>query len=555
MSAVQEPAASAGWPQPDLLFRVGSIETFDAVVGAACSLAVKDGRVFAVGRGAHDLDELCAPATKVIDDPRLHILPGFHDTHIHQFEGGLNLLTVQLDGVSCVDDIVARMRTAAGHKPAGTWLVSAKNWHESSLREGRLPTADDLDRASTGHPLCVRRGSHAVVVNRRALELAGVSKATSDSPGGQIVRDGRGRPNGQLLGDPAVDLVGRLLPPTSFAERVEGLARCCRLYNARGIAAIRDPGIATDDFAVYQELWAAGRLTVRSEVMLRLNEGWTRQRMQAELDRWGLRTGFGDDMLRVGGVKLFVDGRIEDAALREPYHDDPAWRGRLHLDRATLTAVVAEIVDRGWDVGCHAVGDAAMDVVLDAYAQVLADRPDMQPHRLVVEHALLATSAQQRRAAALGVGVSLHPPLLYAFSSDIRRSWGDARANTALAVKSWVESGALVAAGSDGNVPPFDPLLAVWTMVTRQTASEGRLGIGEAIDRHTAFGLYTVASARLLPRGGRTGALVPGQPADLAAFDVNLMTCPVDRLPSASPVLTLVGGEAVFDPQGRCAIR
>ncbi|HEX6446097.1 MAG TPA: amidohydrolase, partial [Streptosporangiales bacterium] len=524
--------------QADLLIRAGSVETFDAAAGVVRSLAVRDGRVLAVGREPGDLDDLAGATTTVLDDPGLHVLPAFHDTHVHQYEGGLNLLTVQVAGVACVDELVAAMGDAAARQPPGTWLVSAKNWHESTLREGRLPTADELDRVSTEHPVCVRRGSHAVVVNRRALQLAHITADTADPPGGRIGRAPDGRPDGRLLGDPAVELVARLLPPVTFAERVEGLARCCRLFNAHGIASARDPGIATADFAVYQHLWAAGALTVRSEVMLRLDEGWSPRRMRAELDRWGLRTGFGDDLLTIGGVKMFVDGRIEDAALREPYENDPGWFGTLHIDEPTLTAMVADAVERGWDVGCHAVGDAAMDVVLGAYARVLGDRPNLSPHRLVVEHALLSTEEQRRRAAALGIGVSLHPPLLHAFGSDIRRCWGEKRANAALAVRDWVESGARVAAGSDGNVPPFDPLLAIWTMLTRGTASAGRLGCDQAVDRRTAFRLYTVDAARLVPRGNRSGTLVPGRPADLVAYTEDPLGCPVDLLPDVAPALT-----------------
>lgn len=539
--------------QADLLIRAGSVETFDAKAGVVRSLATRDGRVLAVGREPGDLDDLAGSATTVVDDPGLHVLPAFHDTHVHQYEGGLNLLTVQVAGVRDIAGLVAAMRDAAARQPPGSWLVSAKNWHESTLREGRLPTVDEMDLASTEHPVCVRRGSHAVIVNRPALELAGVTADTADPPGAQIGRDPNGRPDGRLIGDPAVDLVTRLLPPVTFAERVEGLARCCRLFNAHGIASARDPGIATDDFAVYQHLWAAGALTVRSEVMLRLDEGWPPERMRAELDRWGLRTGFGDDLLTVGGVKMFVDGRIEDAALCEPYDNDPAWTGALHIDEPTLTGMVAEAVDRGWDVGCHAVGDAAMDVVLAAYARVLGDRPGLSPHRLVVEHALLSRPEQRRRAASIGIGVSLHPPLLHAFGSDIRRCWGDKRANAALAVRDWVESGARVAAGSDGNVPPFDPLLAIWTMVTRGTASAGPLGTDQAVDRRTAFRLYTVDAARLVPRGDRSGTLAPGRLADLVAYTENPLTCDVDLLPDLAPALTVVGGTPVFDRDGRCA--
>lgn len=542
-------------PRAEVLIRAASIETFDDSVGRVRSLAIAGGRVVAVGRGRDELDGLSGPDTRVIDDGALHVIPAFFDTHVHQYEGGLNLLTVQVDGIRTISDLVDRMRVAATASPSGSWIVSAKNWHESTLRERRLPVANELDQASPDHSVYVRRGSHTAVVNTNGLRLAGITRDTPDPPGGTIGRDGHGEPNGQLLGDPALDLVAGLLPPVTFEQRVEGLEKACRLFNSRGIGSVREPGIATEDFRVYQRLWEERRLTVRSQVMVRLNEGWPTGRMLGEIARWGLQTGFGDDLFRIGGVKLFVDGRIEDAALRDPYATDPGWRGRLHLDRSAIVQVASAAVGVGWDVGCHTVGDAAMDEVLGAYEQILRDHPGLDARRLVIEHALLATPEQLRKAAALGIGLSIHPPLLYAFGSDILRCWGEPRANSALALRDWVKSRALVAAGSDGCVPPFDPLLAIWTMVTRGTASAGVLGPDQALDRRTAFELYTVAGARLFRRSEERGTLTPGQAADLTAFCEDPLSCPADQIPSLSPVMTVVGGRPVFDPEGRALVQ
>ncbi len=236
--------------------------------------------------------------------------------------------------------------------------------------------------------------------------------------------------------------------------------------------------------------------------------------------------------------------------LSEPHEHDPSSHGILYIERDVLQQAVEHAVERGWEVGCHAVGDVAVETVLDAYEAVLRRHTFLRPGALVIEHAMIAPHRLRRRAIDLGVGISVHPPIQYAFGSDILECWGSERAASASPVD-WVNEGALVAAGSDGNVPPWDPLLAIWMLVTRGTKVAGVQGADQGVDVRTAFSLYTVAGARLLGEDTWRGPLAPGRRADLIAFRRDPLKCDVDDLPALSPVFTLVGGRPVFDPEGR----
>ncbi|MHB1467551.1 MAG: amidohydrolase [Solirubrobacteraceae bacterium] len=520
----------------DLILSADAIHPFDGTAHTYRELAVKGRMILALGETPGSLDALAGPRTKRVALGGA-IAPGFHDTHVHHFEGALELRTVQVQDVAGIQELVEAIELAARAQPEGTWIVSSRNWHESALRDQRLPTAAELDGATERHPVCVRRGSHLVIANSRALQDAGLPPS-----------------DGQLIGDEAIAPVLHLLPELSFEEKVAALAQMNRVFNEHGIVAIRDPGIASEDFLVYQAAGAQRMLTVRCNVMVRLDEGWPSERIASEIDRWGVRTGLGDEMFRIGGVKLFVDGRIDDAALSVPSARAGEHSGRLHLPRRTLERAVRHAVTRGWDVGCHAMGDVAVEAVIDSYEAVLRDFPSVRPGALVVEHAFLATAEQRRRAARLGIGISVHPPLLYAFGAEMVRCWGE-RVEDANPIREWLEEGALVAAGSDGCVPPFDPRLAIWNMVTRGTKAAGARGAAHAIDVEAAFRLYTVAGAQLLGEDGWRGALRAGHRADLVAFDRDPLRCDPDELPNVEVDLTLLDGRVVHDRLGQAGTK
>jgi predicted amidohydrolase YtcJ len=534
----------------DLILRVGAIHPFDGQGRVYRSLAVRDGRILAVDARADGLEDLRGPQTRVLDGAGWTLLPAFHDTHNHQLFTGLDQANVSLLDARDIGDVVAALAARCQATPPGEWVVSSRCWHETNLREGRLPTARELDAASTAHPVCVRRGGHVVVVNSLGLERAGIDEHTPDPPGGSILRDGSGRPLGPLIEFPAFAAVEAQLPKPTFADRVAALENIGRRYNARGLGSVRDPGLTGPDLQVYQTLWEQGRLTVRTRVMVRLDPRWDQATKLAEVERWGLHTGFGDDWLRLDGIKVLVDGGVEGGALSADYANRPGYRGHLFIGAGELAQVALAAVERGWRVGCHAVGDVALDTVLDAYEEVVRRHPGLKPGTLTVEHAFFADARQRARAIRLGVAVTVQHPLLQMLGGNMVIYWGRERAEQVMPIRAWVEEGALVSAGTDSNVASFDPLRAIWGMVTRGTAVAGRLGADQAVSRETAFELYTVAGARYLGELDRRGPLAPGRLADLVAFRTDPLTCPVDDLPDLAPALTLVGGRAVWDPEG-----
>jgi predicted amidohydrolase YtcJ len=376
------------------------------------------------------------------------------------------------------------------------------------------------------------------------------------------VRLGDGTPVGVLIEGGALDPVRRLLPPVSEAQQADLLARQCRLYNGRGIGVVRDPGLVPGEVAVYQAVADRGELTTRTRLMFWVMPQATVADTLAYVDSLpepgsvGVNSGSvnsarGDGGgLGIWGLKMGMDGGVEGGFLCEPYANNPAFRGHAFWEPNDFLQVVEHAVGRGWRVGCHAVGDCAVRRVLDAYEQVALRHPGLPPGTLVIEHAFLADAQTRARAVRLGVGITVQHPLLYSLGGNLVRYWGPERASQVMPVRAWVDEGALIAAGSDCNVSFFDPLLSIWGLVTRGTRTAGVQGPEYRVDTYTAIGLYTAAGGRLLREDRDVGILAPGAFADIVAFRADLLDCPVDDLPSQQPVLTLVGGRAVHDPDG-----
>ena len=237
------------------------------------------------------------------------------------------------------------------------------------------------------------------------------------------------------------------------------------------------------------------------------------------------------------------------AATEQPYADDPSFSGHLNWNPDDFARTVEFAVARGWRVATHAVGDRTVRTVLDAYERVIATHPELAPGTLAIEHAMLAPAEQRARAVRLGVAITVQHNLLYTFGGEMLQRWGPERTATALPVRSWLEAGAIVSAGTDA-VYPVNPMLSLWGMVTRGTAEVGFQGPEEGIDREDALRLMTVASVDLARELDRRGTLEVGKLADFVAYRVDPLACELDQLPALEPVLTVVGGRAVHGPDG-----
>jgi predicted amidohydrolase YtcJ len=513
-------------------------------------LAVAGNQIVGSGHEPSDVSGLVGGSTHVVDCRDLWLMPSFFDTHNHLVWTSRDIPCVDVSAATSIEGVLTALREEASRTPAGEWVVASRRWHESLLDEARLPTAVELDTVSRDHPIFLPRGGHVATVNSLALKLAGIDSSTSDPAGGSILRDSHGAPNGHLIEFPATALVAKLLPSTSPAERADNLRLACARYNALGIGAVRDPGVTPSELATYMALHRAGDLPLRANPMLLMDPAADVPKNIAVMNEMREACGTGDDLLRMDGVKIFADGGVEGGWLSDPYTSDPEYYGHPFYAPDDLFQLVDHAVRNGWKVGCHAVGDRAVDMLVSAYEKVIEKRGPLQPGTLVMEHAFFADSAARRRAINAGIRVTVQPPLLYALAGNMVRHWGEERTSQVMPVAQWLQDGAELAGGSDCNVAPLDPLLAIWGFVTRGTQAAGVQGPASAIDRETAFRLYTTDAARLIGQGHRRGGLGVGYLADLIGFTEDPLTCDIDRMPELRPVLTIVDGKVRLDVHG-----
>jgi predicted amidohydrolase YtcJ len=531
-----------------VLIRSRRIYTMSPNRATSRAVAIRNGSIVALGTDPNALDDLRTAETLVIDDPAFTWLPAFYDTHNHLLEATRNATFVTVDRAHSIGEMVSIIRDQAARTPTGRWIQTSNAWHERSLAEGRLPTAQELDQATRDYPVIVRRGGHMAVVNSRALEVSGITAATQDPPGGHLGRRADGSLDGMLEGGAQYALVH--VPPLPIDEQVVGVEQSCRMFAAAGIGTVRDPVVSPEGMRLYQAAADSGRLPLRVRPMLLIYPSGTVDQRIAQIEGFAMRSGFGNKWIKMWGLKFVMDGGPEGGALDAPYVTDATFHGHLNWDPEEMFAVMTAAVQRGWRVGTHAIGDRAVRTVLDVYERVVAANPHLPAGMLVLEHAFLADHVQRARAVRLGVHVTVQHALLYALGASFLRLWGPERTRPIMPVKSWLDEGAVLSAGTDYPIGFYEPVRTVWGMVTRQTESVGIQGPEYGIDRETALRLATVAGAQLSNEDSRLGPLGPGRFADLVAYRTDPMTCDIDQLPALKPVLTIVGGRAAFDPEG-----
>jgi len=538
------PRAPAEPLRLDRLIRAGAIHSMTGEVYRCAGLHGE--QIAAVSADPHGLDDLAGRSTVVVDARDLTLLPAFSDSHEHLMEASRNTLLVPVDQARSIAEFTALIGAAARDTAPGGWIVTSMGWHESNLAESRLPTGAELDAAAPGHPVFARRGGHLAIASSAALAAAGIGPGTPDPPGGTIGRLSDGRPNGVLEGG-AVWQVSSHAPAPDRAQLAQALRRGSAAYAALGVGTIREAMINLEELLAYQDAAERGLLSVRVRPLIRVGNELTEQQATALIRGLGARSGFGDDWLRLWGLKFVMDGGVEGGALEQPYADDPRNSGHLNWDPAVLTRVCTEAVRRGWRIGTHAAGDRAVRTVLDVYEAVAAEAGDLPPWTLVIEHALLSDAAQRARVVRGGFGVTVQHALLWNMGSEMLTTWGPDRTRQVNPLNEWLAAGASLAAGTD-IARPFNPMTSVWGMVTRGTKTAGVQGPEHAISVAAALELYTMGSARLNHEDHRLGSITVGKLADLVGYPADPLTAEPDDLAGLTPAFTIVGGRPVYDP-------
>jgi len=531
----------------DRLIRAQAIHSMTGEVYRA--LGTFGSEIAAVSTQRDGLDDLIGADTAVTDAVDLTLLPAFDDAHEHLMEASRNTMLVPVDGARSLEEFLGVVGDAARSSRPGEWIVTSMGWHESNLAENRLPTGSELEAAAPHNPVIARRGGHLAIANAEALRAAGVAPDVPDPAGGVYERDRQGSLTGLLEGGAVYEVFAHA-PELTRQQLAVGLGRGSSEYASLGVGTIREAMIDLDELIAYQDAADADRLAVRVRPMIRVGNELSVDDAIAFVRGLGARSGFGDERLRIWGLKFVLDGGVEGDALEEPYDNDPNNSGHLNWDLSDMTRVCVDAVQRGWRIATHAAGDRAVRTLLDVYEGVVAAVGPLPPWTLVVEHALLSDATQRDRAVRGGFGVTVQHTLLWNMGSEMLTTWGPERTRHVNPVDDWLTAGASLAAGTD-MARPLNPMLNVWGMATRNTKSAGVQGPEHAIPVATALALYTLGSAQLEGESDRRGSVAPGKLADLVAYSIDPLTADVAALADLTPVFTVLGGEPTHDPEHR----
>ena len=533
LSTPTQPPGSGGQPA-DLIVTAARIYTVDPARPTARMIAVREGKILAVG---DDLAAFAGPKTRRIELRNAVIVPGLIDSHVHMEALGELLETFDFRHARTPTEILEAIRREAARRPRGEW-IEGRNWDQTNWG-GRFPDADELSRAVPDHPVYLTRvDGHAAWVNRKALELAGITAATPDPPGGKILRDADGRPTGILI-DKAQDLVAARIPPPSPEVLRRRLARAARECARLGLTTVHDAGVSARVLAAYRELIARDELPIRIYAMIGGEGELWRQYLQR-----GPEIG---ERLTVRSIKLMADGAMgsRGAAFFEPYHDDPGNTGLLLLRREDIERVARQAVERGFQVNTHAIGDRTNRMVLEAYAAVLGGPND---RRFRIEHAQVVAPEDFPKFARYSIIASMQATHA---TSDMR--WAEARVGPervkgAYAWRRFLELGVPVANGSDFPVEDPNPLWGFYAAITRQD-HKGRPPGGwfpeHRMTRQEALESWTIRGAYAAFEEGIKGSLTPGKLADFVAISADIMTVPPPEILKARVLMTVVGGRIV----------
>lgn len=533
-------AALPTWHEtPELILVNGDLLTQDPMMPKAQALAIAGGRILAVGTNA-EMRVLAGPGTRTVDLGGQVVIPGVIDAHNHPSYAGIRHLREVDCDLRSIGAIQAVLRERATATPAGEWVLGFK-YDDTKTAERRFLTRADLDAVSTNHPIYVEhRGGHTAYVNSMAFQRAGITESSPDPVGGRFERDGTGALSGRAAETATYILRSAGQKPYSRADLQAGVAEISRRLAAAGITSATDAGAAPEDLRAYQDARDAGEL--RTRIYCHMGVDFLDDMITA-----GVRTGLGDEWVKVGAVKCIADGSISErtARLSEPYVGRPDDFGIMVNDAEVLWGQFEKAQRAGWQIGTHTNGDVAIEMVAGLYERLQREIPRRDP-RFRFEHCTVLTPNLVRRIKALGAIPTPFSSYVY-FHGEKMGEYGASRTERMFPIRWFVDAGIPVAMGSDYPPGPFEPMMALTSMLTRTDIRGTTWGANQRVTFEEAMQVLTVNGAYASYEEELKGSLTAGKVADLVVLARDPRTVPAIEIVNVGIERTMAGGRWVYE--------
>jgi predicted amidohydrolase YtcJ len=555
-----------GATPPDLIYHNGNVITGVSSNYHAEAVAVLDGRIVRVGSNAEVL-RTASEKTEIVDLGGNTMLPGLFDNHVHadagrgllmEWKGGLiSKVPDWVREATTISELQDALRRESASVAKNEWIVGALSrevWPNTSL-----PTRADLDEGTTTNPVLLTRGPHTTVLNSMALNLAGIDRSTTFPGGGHIGHDEDGEPNGRLY-DSARRLVSGVAPSSDGAQlsddqAIENLRKLLLQFASSGVTNVNVAGVRPDNLRLFQALYALhGDALPRATLQIRLYPGYDRyddldesvRVAIAEMEGLGFVTGFGDERLQIGAIKMSIDGGLSAPAYwsLESYENRPDYTGAIRIPAEAFYPVARRAHELGWQLGIHTMGDAAVEMVVNELEKILTELP-RDDHRHYLHHVAVKPPQETiTKMARLGIGVASQPSFTVGLGSFAVESLAGEREATMNPTKSLQDAGVWMSWGSDGA--PYGPRVTLWTGITRKGWDDKVYGPEEAVSREEAIRLHTWAPAYQTFTEDLTGTIEAGKFADFTVVGEDIMTMDADRIRYLPILRTIVGGREIF---------
>jgi len=524
---------------PDLVVKNANIITVDSNLPKAQAFAIKNGKFIAIGSN-DDIENITTPQTKIYDAENKTIIPGLIDAHIHVLSSGIRHVMAADCSVSDLDTVSHLIKDQIAKTPKGEWVQGFK-YDDTKIKENRDLYVQDLDSISKDHPIMVsHRAGHVYYLNSKALELSGYHNESDDPHGGKLGRDKTtGKLNGVVY-ERAIEPIRNLLPAVSGKDRAEGLKQISSMFNSSGLTSVHDARVSRDEFLTYQDGEKNGDLGIRVYMLMA-------QDLFPGLRDAGVKTGFGSEMLKVGGIKMTSDGAIaaRTAWLSEPYIGSEDDCGIQAMDQEELDDQVIQMHNAGFQVCVHANGDSAISMVLNSYEKAIKMNPRADTrHR--IEHCTLVNPEILKRMAKNDVHAT--PFCTYVFyHGEKMKFYGEERLEWMFAQKSFIEYGVNSTGATDYPPGPYPPLMGIQSCITR-TDSNGKLwGPSQKININQALKIYTLNGARAAFEENIKGSISMNKLADFVVLDKDITKVDPFEIKDIKIVKTVIDGNTVYE--------